>query len=64
MVEHAEGMPPQAFLAKGDALLIVAAGDTIDNGTYRVDTLNPTQVVLTYLPLNMQQTIRVTEATK
>jgi hypothetical protein len=57
-----EGTPPQAFLARGDTLLIVAAGDTLENGTYRVDTLDPTQVVLTYLPLNMPQTIRIEAA--
>lgn len=50
---------PQAFLAKGDALLVVAAGDTLENNTYRVDSLGPQQIVLTYLPLNTRQTLNV-----
>jgi hypothetical protein len=50
---------PQAYLAKGDALLVVAVGDVIDNNTYRVDALATTGVVLTYLPLNKQQTVNV-----
>ena len=50
---------PQAFLAKGDSLLIVAAGDVLENNTYRVESLGPQQIVLTYLPLNTQQTLNV-----
>lgn len=50
---------PQAFLAKGDVLLVVAAGDTIDNNTYRVETLNPQQIVITYLPMNARQTLNI-----
>jgi hypothetical protein len=50
---------PQAYLAKGDALLVVAVGDVIDNNTYRVDALATSGVVLTYLPLNKQQTVNV-----
>ncbi|MFC5473634.1 hypothetical protein [Paraherbaspirillum soli] len=49
---------PTAFLANGEALLIVAAGDTIDN-TYHVDTVSPTEIALTYLPLNQKQIIRI-----
>jgi hypothetical protein len=55
---------PQAFLAKGDALLVVAAGDLLDNNTYRVDSLNESQVVMTYLPMNIQQTLSVPGGTK
>jgi hypothetical protein len=58
MVERGAG-PPHAFLAKGDQLLIVAAGDVIENNNYRVDSLSPTSVVLTYLPMGKQQTINV-----
>lgn len=50
---------PQAFLAKGDALLVVAAGDTIDNGTYRIETLSAQEIVITYLPMNIQQTLNI-----
>ena len=55
---------PQAFLAKGDALLVVSAQDTLDNNTYRVDSLNANEVVMTYLPLNIQQTLSVTGGSK
>ncbi len=55
---------PQAFLAKGDALLVVAAGDMLDNNTYRVDALNANEVVMTYLPTNVQQTLNVTGRSK
>ena len=53
-----------AFLAKGEALLVVSAGDTLDNNTYRVDILNPNEIVMTYLPMNIQQTLRVPGGTK
>jgi len=62
MVERG-ALPPQAYLAKGDALLIVAAGEVIDNNTYRVDSLQPSAVVLTYLPLGTQQTLNAPGAT-
>ncbi len=58
MVENGTGKP-QAFLARGDTLLVVAAGDALDNNTYRVESLSATQIVLTYTPLNMKQTIDV-----
>lgn len=54
------GARPQAFLAKGESLLVVGVGDVIDNNTYRVDSLAPQQVVLTYLPLNTVQTLQTT----
>lgn len=50
---------PQAFLAKGDALLVVAAGDTIDNNTYRIETLSAQKIVITYLPMDIQQTLNI-----
>lgn len=58
------GPRPQAFIAKGDALLIIGAGDTIDNNTYRVDVVDPQKIVLTYLPLNTAQTLTIRGATK
>ncbi|MBX9611510.1 MAG: hypothetical protein K2X51_07790 [Burkholderiales bacterium] len=50
---------PQAFLAKGDVLLVVKAGDSLDNNTYRVETLSAQQIVMTYLPLNTTQTLKI-----
>jgi hypothetical protein len=49
---------PTAFLAKGEALHVVQAGDVVDN-TYRIESLSPTQIVVTYLPLNQQQALIV-----
>jgi hypothetical protein len=37
--------------------LIVAPGDTIDGGAYHVDSMNPTQVVLTHLATRTQQVL-------
>jgi hypothetical protein len=50
---------PAAFLAKGDALFVVHVGDLVEN-TYRVESFNAAQVVVTYLPLQQRQTIDVT----
>lgn len=49
---------PSAFLAIGDALMIVSAGDTID-GKYHVDIVSSKEIALTYLPLNQKQVIRI-----
>lgn len=55
---------PQAFLSKGDTLLVVAAGDVIDNNTYRVDSLSEQQIAITYLPLNTPQTLSILGTSK
>jgi hypothetical protein len=55
---------PEVFLAKADTLLVVAEGDLLDNNTYRVDSLNANEVVMTYLPLNIQQTLQASGATR
>ena len=44
------------FLTRQDQNYAVKPGDTLD-GTYRVDSVDAQRVVLTYLPLNMQQTL-------
>jgi hypothetical protein len=49
---------PAAFIAKGDALYVVRVGDVVEN-TYRVESFNSAQVVVTYLPLQQRQTIEV-----
>lgn len=53
---------PTAFLAKGEALVIAAVGDVID-GTYRVESLSPAGIVVTYLPLNQRQSLGPTGGT-
>jgi hypothetical protein len=49
---------PTAFLAKGEALHVVHVGDVID-GAYRIESLSPAKVVVTYLPLKQEQTLGV-----
>jgi hypothetical protein len=46
------------FLAKGDTVVTVKQGDTID-GVYRVESIGETEVALTYLPLREKQTLAV-----
>ena len=48
------------FLARQDRNYIVRAGDTID-GTYRVERIGDDGLVLTYLPLKIQQTLPLGE---
>lgn len=52
---------PVIFLVRGDRVLTVSAGDVIE-GTYRVDGIVGTTLGLTYLPLNIRQTIDVGNA--
>ena len=52
-----KGSPkPSAFLARGEDLIVVSAGDDVDR-MYRVESLTTTEIVFTYLPLNERQTI-------
>jgi hypothetical protein len=46
------------FLVKGDRVLLVKQGDTIEN-TYTVDKVEARQVIFTYLPRNIQQTLNI-----
>lgn len=48
----------RVFLARGERIHTVAEGDVID-GTYRVERITGTQMTLTYLPLNIAQTLPV-----
>lgn len=44
------------FLVKGERAYIAAEGDVID-GTYKLEKIEPRQVTLRYLPLDMAQTL-------
>ncbi|MBI4986641.1 MAG: hypothetical protein HZC24_15190 [Rhodocyclales bacterium] len=44
------------FLMEGERVHAVRVGDTI-KGAYRVDAIEPTVVQLTYLPLNLRQSL-------
>jgi hypothetical protein len=49
------------FLTKGDQVYSVSPGDVLES-TYRVEGIASGQLVLIYLPLNIQQTISIGEA--
>ncbi|MFM9915593.1 MAG: hypothetical protein ACKVOX_07285 [Rhizobacter sp.] len=49
------------FFTKGDRVLPVKAGDTVD-AVYRVDQMNEKQMTLTYLPLNQSLTLALGSA--
>lgn len=48
----------RVFLTRGDKIYTVTVGDVID-GTYRVERIAGSEMVLTYLPLNLKQTLSV-----
>lgn len=53
---YGDGDLQLAMLANGDKLYLVAPGDTID-GAYRVDRVAGSTIVLTYLPMQLTQTL-------
>lgn len=56
-----EDAPTQlTILLKGERMYTVARGDVIED-IYRVDQVTPGMVELTYLPLNIKQTLRTGE---
>lgn len=50
-----------AILVKGERMYVVAEGDVIED-TYRIEHLAPGMVELTYLPLNIKQSLSTGEA--
>jgi len=48
----------QVYVSRGDQTLIMREQQTID-GTYRIDAVKPPQMILTYLPMNEQQTMSI-----
>lgn len=52
----AEGGKITLFLGSQQRTLIVHAGDTID-GIYRIDAITPQRALITYLPLDIQQSL-------
>jgi hypothetical protein len=53
---YEEGSGKVIMLVKGDRIYTVTEGDVIEN-TYRVDRVSAGVVELTYLPLNIRQSI-------
>ena len=48
----------KVFLTRGERLYAVAIGDVIE-GQYRLERIDATQLLFTYLPMNIQQTITI-----
>lgn len=46
------------YLAKGDQTYAVSPGDVIEN-TYRIDAMEARQIVITYLPMAVKQTLPI-----
>lgn len=53
-----EGGAAVVYLTQGARAYTVKQGDTLD-GTYRVDEISRTRVTLTYLPLDIKQTLDI-----
>lgn len=56
-----EQTKPIYFLSAGEKVYAVSAGETLD-ATYRIDGMRGGQLMITYLPLNMQQSLSLTAA--
>ena len=56
-VQERDGMP-MVFLLKNDRIYEAAPGVVLD-GSYRVDSIERGQMIVTYLPLNKQHTIAI-----
>ncbi len=56
--QYQDGTKPVIFLVRGDRVLTVSAGDVIE-GTYRVDGIAGRTLSMTYLPLNIRQTLDI-----
>jgi hypothetical protein len=58
---YQESQAPVIMLVKGERIYTVSAGEVIDN-IYRVEGVSNGRVELTYLPLNIKQTLDTGEA--
>ena len=59
-----KGTPkPQAFLSRGEELLVVSQGDVLDNGAYRIEAVSPSQIVFIHVPTNTKQIISLSGGT-
>jgi hypothetical protein len=56
-----EGKPTLVFLTKQNDNYVVRAGDVLEN-TYRVEEVGPETMTLSYLPLNVRQTLSIGSA--
>jgi hypothetical protein len=58
---YVEGGRQIVMLMRGDQLLLLQQGDTVDN-TYRVERIATDRIELTYLPSGMRQSVRVSDS--
>jgi hypothetical protein len=58
---YQDAATPIIYLVRGERVLLVRAGDVIE-GTYRVDGIAGSRLGLTYLPLNIGQTLDIGNA--
>jgi hypothetical protein len=56
--KHLEGDRWRVFLSRGEQVFHVGVGDVIE-GRYRIDRIEPPNMLITYLPLRHQQRIDI-----
>jgi hypothetical protein len=56
-----QGKTPTVFLERQARIYVVHEGDAIDSN-YRVDAINVPLMTLTYIPLDIKQTVQIGEA--
>ena len=56
-----QGKSSTVFLERQNRIFLVREGDAID-ANYRVDTIKAPVMILTYLPLDIKQTVQIGEA--
>jgi len=59
---YTEGSKVFVFLSEGTKMHTVRPGDTV-NSTYRIETIAPDAITLTYLPLGLKQTLQTGSTT-
>ena len=57
---YKDGPQQMVILLKGDQVLLVQQGETIDNA-YRLDRIGPAGLVMTYLPMQLRQSIPISD---
>jgi hypothetical protein len=57
---YKDGPQQVVMLLRGDQLLLVQQGETIDSA-YRLDRITPGGLVMTYLPLQLRQSVPITD---
>ncbi|WP_052233987.1 hypothetical protein [Massilia sp. WF1] len=57
---YQDGPRQTVILLRGEQLLLVQQGDTIDHA-YRLDRIAPGGLVMTYLPLQLRQSLPIAD---